>query len=1112
MAIGDKDYFKALTLENLPRGWFPKDGPVINGVVAGVAEPYAFNFEQLAFIIKQTRLATATDEFLDMIADEFFGKMALPRYEGEADDAYRSRIFAELMRPRGTREAISKALEDLTGFTPKIAEPWRPSDFGCWSELTPEWLAIDPENLPDSPGDYPVSGGFYWDAGNGVGSDAMPYQMFIDVTRPLGAALNSQGYGDLEPEFVIGGLEEGRIQWAEGSDGTSGNLDRDILRVIEKTRAAGTTVWVNIRTEGSDPTVPNSAPVWLTPAGNLGVWHGTSVLTIPLQASDPEGEAVTYEVVDGALPTGVSLSGEGVLTGTLIDATEDTTWTFTVAAVDADGGSSERSFSISVVHKNKAPVWVTGENLGTSFSTGSTITPIQLTATDLESDPITYSVASGSVLPEGLSLSGSGLLTGMIYYPGTYTFTVLASDGIFGGSTPRTFTLTALQGYAAYVQSGVVANSAASQTAVWPSGTVAGDFAIIAHGYHSSTHASMSAANGWQEVRFVQGDGNFAVVWWKKLTSGDISTPPTINASAAGTPIQTVVYRGPSDMCLKAFADNQNPMGQTTTSVTLPSFGVSATFQGLFMFTSDRGTTGSHTVPGAFSKRNETAATYFRNSVSDKLNAYTDATVTVSGFDGNYTNVVAIFELHGPLPAVAAQTTNTLPAMTSLNTPAGFTVFGSNVSAPVMAFNNEYAVSASNSISITDANNWSVGRSYPSPKIVGRYGFSLGTAGHAYFPTAWTFEGSNDGVIWNYIDHRTAVTTGWTTSGVMRYFDVPRANWRTYDRHRIRAFAYQGSTPYINEIEFLQQLEDRPPVWQTVQGSLGSFMEQTAVSVSLLAVDPDGDTVGYTISSGALPPGLTLNVSTGVISGTLTMVNEEATHDFVVRASGTALSADRAFSITVQSDGISRATLVSTALSSPYGNSTYTPSTHQPGDLIVIFWVGNGQWSGGAAYNTIPITNIGNGGNPGAQSSTAAKVMWRVATSTSDAFSYTSASADYDCLICHIYRGATGLVHRSTGSTTSSSSVVASGFTPVSNTAGMCGFFVDGQAGSTPTINGVTTRRGPYGGGVRYFTAQSFDALEYVGGSISATNINSGNPDYPNGGHENRLELFEILK
>lgn len=64
--------------------------------------------------------------------------------------------------------------------------------------------------------------------------------------------------------------------------------------------------------------------------------------------------------------------------------------------------------------------------------------------------------------------------------------------------------------------------------------------------------------------------------------------------------------------------------------------------------------------------------------------------------------------------------------------------------------------------------------------------------------------------------------------------------------------------------------EDSPgpaPTWTTAAGSLGTFSEQAAVSVSIAAT-PSTAPVEYSIASGGVPWGLTLNVATGILSGT----------------------------------------------------------------------------------------------------------------------------------------------------------------------------------------------------------------------------------------------------
>lgn len=88
------------------------------------------------------------------------------------------------------------------------------------------------------------------------------------------------------------------------------------------------------------------------------------------------------------------------------------------------------------------------------------------------------------------------------------------------------------------------------------------------------------------------------------------------------------------------------------------------------------------------------------------------------------------------------------------------------------------------------------------------------------------------------------------------------------------------------------------PVWQTASGSLGSFNEQVSVSVSATATDSDS-TITYALASGSsLPSGLSLNTSTGAITGTLPDISADTTYNFTINASDGLNTITRAFSIT----------------------------------------------------------------------------------------------------------------------------------------------------------------------------------------------------------------------
>ncbi len=93
------------------------------------------------------------------------------------------------------------------------------------------------------------------------------------------------------------------------------------------------------------------------------------------------------------------------------------------------------------------------------------------------------------------------------------------------------------------------------------------------------------------------------------------------------------------------------------------------------------------------------------------------------------------------------------------------------------------------------------------------------------------------------------------------------------------------------------------PVWATIAGSLATVYDIMrtgfTTSVSASSLDPD-DTISYSIISGSLPTGMSLNTSTGAITGTANAVGSDTTSNFTIRASNGAQTSDRAFSITIK--------------------------------------------------------------------------------------------------------------------------------------------------------------------------------------------------------------------
>ena len=105
------------------------------------------------------------------------------------------------------------------------------------------------------------------------------------------------------------------------------------------------------------------------------------------------------------------------------------------------------------------------------------------------------------------------------------------------------------------------------------------------------------------------------------------------------------------------------------------------------------------------------------------------------------------------------------------------------------------------------------------------------------------------------------------------------------------------------------------PVWSTAAGSLGSYTETQAIANTVTAT---GDApITYSLYSGSLPTGATLNTSNGYISGTSPLEASPTTFTFTIRATdGQQQDTNRTFSLTINPDVVT--------WSSPANGTTYT--------------------------------------------------------------------------------------------------------------------------------------------------------------------------------------------
>jgi hypothetical protein len=221
------------------------------------------------------------------------------------------------------------------------------------------------------------------------------------------------------------------------------------------------------------------------------------------------------------------------------------------------------------------------------------------------------------------------------------------------------------------------------------------------------------------------------------------------------------------------------------------------------------------------------------------------------------------------------------------------------------------------------------------------------------------------------------LTTVFTSSSALTVTVNSNSFSGTYEPYDIRVTNLSGLFALLENCI----VSDAQPIFITASGTLGTINDSSRSSYTLstaAATDPDGDTITYSISSGTLPTGLSINSLTAAITGTASAVGTNTTSTFTVSAATSTQTSTRSFSITVNAPVI-------TTFNS---DGTFTvPTGLTSVDVLVVAGGGSGtgshQGGGGAGGlifrpgftvtpgTTIPVTVGGGapaGGNRGSDS------------------------------------------------------------------------------------------------------------------------------------------------
>ena len=591
------------------------------------------------------------------------------------------------------------------------------------------------------------------------------------------------------------------------------------VRATDGTGAFGTRAYTV--TIAAAPIVVNPASL---PAATVGTAYSQTV-----SATGGTG-SYTFTVSAGALPAGLTLNASsGVISGTPTTAGASS---FTIRATDGSGAFGSRAYSVTT----SAAVTVNPATLPNG-TVGSGYT--QTVTASGGSGSYTFGISTGS-LPTGLSLNAStGAITGTPSAAATSSFTITATDGS-GGTGSRAYTVT--------MNAAIVVSPAS-----------------LSNGTMGVAYAQAVSATG--------GSGSYTF----SVSSGALPAGLTLNSSTGA------ITGTPSTAATNSFTisatDSNGAAGSRPYSVTINA----------------AVTVNPASLPGG------------------TVGAAYNQTISATGGTGTYTFSV---------------TAGALPAGLTLNPTTGM-LSGTPSSAATSAF----------SVTATDGNGATGARAYTvtinAGIAVNPVSLPAATAGTPYNQSVsatggtgtYTFSVSAGTLPTGLtLNAATGAITGTPTTAATSNFTIIATDGNGATGSRAYTFAVNGAVT-VNPATL-------------PAGTVGAAYSQTVSAAG------GSGSYTYSVSAGVLPAGLTLNASTGVISG---MPTAAATSAFTIRATdGNGAIGSRAYSVTVNAGvAVNPAALPSAAVGAAYSQAVSATG----GSGVYTYGVSSGSLPAGLSLN-----------------------------------------------------------------------------------------------------------------------------------------------------------------
>ncbi len=759
----------------------------------------------------------------------------------------------------------------------------------------------------------------------------------------LGSSLTTTGTAS---GFFNGALDEARIWNIARSDAQiAANFDNTLTSGAGLLARYGLDEGTGTTTASSVAGAPNGtltgaapAPAWtagppLTPAGNGAPVFSTDItdqtdaegeaVSLDADATDPDLDTLTYSAT--GLPGGVTINpSTGVISGTLAgDAADNSPYSVVITVSDGSLTDTD-SFSWTVTNTNQAPVFTTDITDQTDAE-GDTVS-LDADATDPDLDTVTY---SASPLPDGVTINPTtGVISGTLSLAsaGTYNVTVTASDGSLPDFDTFTWTVTNTNQAPVFStditdQSDAEGDSVsldadatdadAGTTLVYSATGLPGGVSINAStGVISGTLSSSSA--GTHNVVVTVSDG--------ALTDTDSFTWTVVNANQA--PVFSTDITNQTDaegdiVSLDADATDPDLDGLTYSATGLPNGVTIDANTGVISGTLSLTSAGTHSVIVTVSDDIDEDTDAFTWTVTNTNQAPVFSTDITDQTDAEGEAVSLDADATDPDLDTLTYSATGLPGGVTINPSTGVI---SGTLAGDAEDNSPYSVVitvSDGSLTDTDSFSWTVTNTNQAPVFTTDITDQTDAEGDTVSLDADATDPDLDTVTYSASPLPDGVTINPTTGVISGTLSLASAG--TYN---VTVTASDGSLPDTDTFTWTVTNTNQAPVFST-DITDQSDAEGDSVSLDADATDADaGTTLVY--SATGLPGGVSINSSTGVISGTLSS-SSAGTHNVVVTVSDGALTDTDSFTWTVVN-----------ANQAPVFSTDITNQTDAEGDIVSL--------------------------------------------------------------------------------------------------------------------------------------------------------------------------------